>query len=81
MQKYNMYDAKTHFSKIINSVEHNEEILISRNGKVVAKIIPFSDKPQGKRIFGRLRGQMKISHDFDAPLPKDILDGFYSEEI
>ena len=80
MQKYNMYDAKTHFSKIINLVEHNQEILISRNGKTIAKIIPFTEKSDGKRVFGTLRGKINVATNFDDPLPKDMMDSFYSEE-
>ena len=51
MQKYNIYEAKTYFSKVINLVEHNEEVLISRNGKTVAKIIPFAEDIKITRKF------------------------------
>lgn len=81
MQKYNMYEAKTNFSKIINLVEHNEEVLISRNGKPVTKIIPFVEKPTGKRKFGTLRGKIKVNKDFDKPLPEDLIDSFYSGKL
>lgn len=79
MKKYNLYEAKTHFSKIIHCVEKDEEILISRNGKTVAKIIPFKEKLESKRQFGTLKGKMTIAADFDAPLPLDILQGFYGQ--
>ena len=76
-----MYEAKTHFSKIINSVEHNEVVLISRNGKPVAKIIPFTQELSNERKFGELRNQIKIKDDFDEELPDDIIDSFYSGHI
>jgi prevent-host-death family protein len=80
MRKFSLFDAKTHFSQVINLVEHNEEVMISRHGKVIAKIIPFSENSSGVREFGRLRGKIKISKDFDATLPGDILDAFYNEK-
>ncbi len=42
----NIYDAKTHFSRIIQSLidGHETEIIISKNGKPVAQIIPFCKK-------------------------------------
>ena len=81
MQTCSIYEAKTHFSKLINLVEHNEEILISRNGNIVAKIIPFHEQKSGKRQFGMLRGKIKIHEDFDAPLPDEILNAFYLGKI
>ena len=81
MQKYNIYEAKTHFSKMINLVEHNEEVLISRNGKLIAKIIPFTEKNDTVRQFGILRGKIKVSDDFDKNLPDDILSEFYTGDI
>ncbi|MEQ9877860.1 type II toxin-antitoxin system prevent-host-death family antitoxin [Pectobacterium aroidearum] len=42
MQKINLYEAKTNFSKIINHVsETGESYIIARNGKPVAKIVPL----------------------------------------
>ncbi len=42
-----IFEAKTHFTKIISQVMSGEEIFITRRGKTVAKIIPIektSDK-------------------------------------
>lgn len=78
MQKYNLYEAKTHFSKIMNLVEHNEEVIISKHGKPIAKIIPFCEPCIAQRQFGTLKGQIKVAADFDAPLPKELLQGFYA---
>lgn len=77
MQKYNMYEAKTNFSKIMNLVEHNEEIIIARNGHAIARIIPFTEDVVPKRKVGTMRGKIKVSDDFDAPLPQDVLDSIY----
>lgn len=35
--QYNLHEAKTQFSRIIDRVEHGEEIIISRGGRPVAK--------------------------------------------
>lgn len=37
------FEAKTHFSKLLISVENGEEITITRHGHAVAKIIPIKD--------------------------------------
>ncbi|WP_341754242.1 type II toxin-antitoxin system Phd/YefM family antitoxin [Candidatus Tisiphia endosymbiont of Dioctria rufipes] len=36
------FDAKTHFSKILDRASKGEEILITRRGKAAAKIVPVN---------------------------------------
>lgn len=74
MRIVNIYEAKTHFSKLVDAVSHGNEILIASAGKPVAKLIPISKKP--KRKFGVLKGKIKIAKDFDAPLPEQIVADF-----
>ena len=74
MRMVNIYEAKTHFSKLVDSVIHGDEIIIALAGKPVAKLGPISKKPQRK--FGVLKGKIKIAKDFDAPLPDELLAAF-----
>lgn len=80
MQKFSLFEAKTHFSQVINLVEHNEEVMISKHGKIIAKIIPFSENTSEVREFGRMRGKIKIKDSFDDMLPDDIINPFYRAE-
>jgi len=43
------FEAKTHFTKIISKVMVGEEVIISRRGKNVAKIIPI-EKTYDKEV-------------------------------
>ena len=75
MHIVNIHQAKTHLSKLIDAVMHGEEIMIAKAGKPVAKLVPISAvKP--KRKPGALKGKIKISKDFNAPLSDDLLDDF-----
>ena len=52
------FEARTHFTKIITQVISGEEILITRRGKAVAKIIPIKetfDRENIKAAIFRLR--------------------------
>lgn len=40
MPSYNVHDAKTHFSKLLDNVLQGEEVLITRNGLPVAELVP-----------------------------------------
>ena len=72
----NIYEAKSKLSKLINKVIAGEEVIVAKSGKPVARIIPF-EKPTENRKPGSAKGKLIISDDFDAPLPDDILQGFY----
>ncbi len=37
------FEAKTHFSQLIERALHGEEIFITRRGKPVAKLVPIND--------------------------------------
>lgn len=75
MQIVNIHEAKTHFSKLVESAMHGEEILIAKAGVPAAILGPLTiEKP--KRKFGILKGKIKIAKDFDAPLPDEILNDF-----
>ncbi len=74
MRIVSIYEAKTHFSKLVDSVIHGNEILIAMAGKPVAKLVSISKKP--KRRFGVLKGKIKNAKDFDAPLSDRFLTAF-----
>jgi len=80
MAAVNIHEAKTHFSKLLQRVAAGEEIIISNRGVPVARLIPMAQKPF-RRQLGIDKGRVKISDDFDAPLPPEILAGFYGGPI
>ena len=45
------FDAKTHFSQVLDRVEHGETIAITRHGHTIAKIVPVEpDNPREKAV-------------------------------
>lgn len=40
MQSYNVAEAKTHLSEILEKVSEGEEVLLTRRGQPVARVIP-----------------------------------------
>ena len=63
--QFNIHDAKTHLSQIIERVERGEEIIISRAGHPVAKVVPLAGRIQ-RAGRGSLRGQLVLSPDWDS---------------
>jgi len=75
MQIFNIHDAKTQFSKLIEAVARGDEIVIARAGKPAARLVPMRDQKPVRKP-GALKGKIKIAADFDEPLPDDILAAF-----
>jgi prevent-host-death family protein len=70
VEHFNMHDAKTHLSRIIERVERGEEIYIDRAGTPVAKIIPLVRRVDRTAV-GSLAGRLGLSGDWDAPETND----------
>jgi prevent-host-death family protein len=71
----NVYDAKTHLSKLLDRVMGGEEIVIGKAGVPVARLVPIEHKSE-KRQPGSAKGKIIVSPDFDAPLPDEIQEAF-----
>jgi prevent-host-death family protein len=71
----NIHDAKTHLSRLVDEVAAGGEVIIARNGKPVARLLPIPARTHPRRP-GQWRGQVTIAPDFDAPLPADIAAAF-----
>jgi prevent-host-death family protein len=70
----NVHEAKTHLSRLLQRVAAGEEIVISRAGKPIARLVPI--RSPAERLLGMDRGLFEVPEDFDAPLPPEVLAGF-----
>ena len=75
MQKVNIHEAKTQFSRLVDAAANGEEIIIAKAGKPAARLVPL-ERVKTKRRFGALKGKIRIGDDFDTPLPGDLIATF-----
>ena len=75
MTQVNVYEAKTHLSRLLARVQSGEEIVIARSGRPIARLVPVEEAP-ADRVPGSAKGQFTVPDDFDAPLSDDLLDAF-----
>jgi prevent-host-death family protein len=68
MPAFNVQEAKRHFSKLLERVMIGEEVVITKAGKPVARILPFTTNETSPRKPGMDKGKVIIQPDFDAPL-------------
>lgn len=68
MQPVNMLDAKTHLSRLVESIESGQEreIVIARNGRPVARLVPVTTDAPVERRLGAARGAFQVPDDIDA---------------
>lgn len=67
MTMVNMLEAKSSLSRLVQAVEsgHEPEIIISRNGRPAAKLVPITHGSSEKRI-GVAKGLFRIPDNIDA---------------
>jgi prevent-host-death family protein len=78
MPTFNIYEAKTHLSQLLQRVADGEEVVIARAGKPVAKLVPYSET-RPRREPGGWQGKVRIGADFDKDLPDEIAAAFRGE--
>ena len=67
MSMFNMLEAKSNLSRLVESVELGveAEIIIARNGRPAARLVAIRSTPTGKRI-GIAKGKFTVPDDIDA---------------
>ena len=68
--QFNIHDAKTNLSRLVDRVEHGEEIVISRAGTPVARLVPIAPRRTRR---GSLAGRIVLSPDWDAAEVNDAI--------
>jgi prevent-host-death family protein len=63
----NMLQAKSSLSRLVDAIERGQEreIIIARNGRPVARLLPIDAAPAGQRI-GVAKGMFEVPDTIDA---------------
>ncbi len=75
MRSVNVHQAKTQFSRLIDAAHAGETIVVAKDGKPWARLVPL-EQGEPKRQPGVLKGQLLLPapDDLLAPLPIEELD-------
>jgi prevent-host-death family protein len=67
MTTINMFEAKSRLSRLVELVESGAEaeIVIARNGRPAARLVPIDHRLPGRRI-GLAEGQFSVPDDLDG---------------
>ncbi len=70
----NVHQAKTPLSRLLAQVEGGGKVIIARNGKPVARLMP--PHRQGKPQFGSWKDRIALDGSFFDPLPEEELSAW-----
>jgi prevent-host-death family protein len=82
MRRFNIQQAKTHLSRLVDQAAKGEPFIIARAGRPLVKVMPL-DAPMGadiKRI-GFMAGEIEVPDDFDEMGRKSIERLFTGGEV
>ncbi len=75
MAQINVYEAKTHLSKLLDRALAGEEVIIARAGTPLVRLVPVN-RPTGTRPGrGAWAGRARLADDFDET-PPEVLAAF-----
>jgi prevent-host-death family protein len=73
---YNVHEAKTHLSELLERAQAGEEIVIAKANKPMVRLVPFRAPRKKKRVFGLgKKSILWVAPDFDAALPDEFWYG------
>ncbi|MDR3214465.1 MAG: type II toxin-antitoxin system prevent-host-death family antitoxin [Azoarcus sp.] len=81
MQTYNIHEAKTHLSRLVEAAAQGESFVIAKAGKPMVKVMALdTPEPAQKRRIGFLKGKIQVPDDFDTLYADEILELFGIEK-
>lgn len=73
MQTFNIHEAKTQLSKLVEMAAKGESFIIAKAGKPMVKVIALdAPEPSEVKRFGFMSGQIKVPDDFNTMGAKEI---------
>jgi prevent-host-death family protein len=73
MPTFNVHDAKTQLSRLLERVEAGETVTIARAGKPIADLVPHVRMDV---VFGSMRGEVSYDPDTFDDVDSDVLELF-----
>ncbi len=81
MPTYNIYEAKTSFSRLVEQATSGEEVVIAKAGKPLLRLVPIvEEKAKPRRVFGQnVMGIGAIPEESYEDLPLDMWEALADE--
>ena len=74
-QTVSIDEAKKRLQDLLALASEGNEVIITDEGKPLARLVPIATSGNKKRTAGLNRGEIWTSDDFDEPLPDEFWNG------
>ncbi len=80
MSRYNVHEAKSSLSRLLQETAAGEEVIIMRDGEPVAELIPYR-KRNRKRPLGFAAGKVEMTEGWERPMTDTEADAFFGGRL
>ena len=85
MQTFNIHEAKTHLSRLVEGAAKGEPFIIAKAGRPMVKVVPIEIVEAAKPVkppqrLGFMKGKFKVPDDFDTMYADEIERMFSGKE-
>ena len=81
MEIFNIHDAKTHLSRLVERAAHGEPFIIAKAGRPMVRVIAIeAPLPAEVRRVGFLEGEIRVPEDFARMGDAEIKQQFEGQE-
>ena len=85
MREMSVREANQNFSQVIAAAEQGETIIITKNGKPVAKVSPQPadkrDDPEWQAALQAFKNRLEAAEPLGRPLPRFDRDSLYERNV
>ena len=82
MPSYNVHEAKSNLSKLLAQTARGVEVVIMRDGKPVAQLVPYREKAQTKKIpLGVWRDQVTETPGWEKGMSDEEVDALFGGKV
>jgi prevent-host-death family protein len=80
VETFNIHEAKTHLSRLIDKAVKGEPFIIAKAGKPLVKVTAIDEAPfDTSRRIGFMEGEFTVPDDIKTPFKDEIEEMFYGK--
>lgn len=80
MRTYNIHQAKTQLSRLVEQAVRGESFVIAKAGRPMVKVTAIeAPEPENMKRFGFMAGQIEVPDDFNSLAADDIAALFHGD--
>jgi prevent-host-death family protein len=77
MPSYNVHEAKSNLSKLLKETAQGQQVIIMRDGKPVARLVPIKEKLRKKIKLGFAAGQTTEMPGWERAMTDEEVDALF----